>query len=157
EGNHEALFFLVELGGNEGPQLIKNDRSGKQEAGDERELEIGLECVARRGEVERRLPRDTLLPPRLGERLPQPREDRVAVFPGDEHAGAVAEDAADQPRAKLLEVLPDRHFSGVELLRRHRRQFFAPLEGKGAEGSGVAVASGLGAKAGAGGSAVVPL
>src|SRR5262249_47347191 len=47
-------------------------------------------------------------------------EDRIAVFPRDEHAGAVAENAANEPRTKLLEVLPDRHLSGIELLRRHR-------------------------------------
>ena len=83
EGDDHLLLFLVEPGRDEGPELVEDDRRREHQPADERQLEIGLESVARRGEVERGITGNLLPRATIGERLPQPGEDRFAVCPRD--------------------------------------------------------------------------
>ena len=58
EGDDDLLLFLVEAGRDERPELVEDDRGREQQPADQRQLEVGVERVARRGEVERRISAD---------------------------------------------------------------------------------------------------
>src|SRR5207244_995103 len=101
---------LVEPRRNEQPQLPQNHRRGDEDAGEKRYLHVQHEGLGQPREHELFTGRKELC-----QRLVEPAEDTIGEVPADQKRHAERDKRDDQPFAKFLEMLEERHLRKLAL------------------------------------------